>query len=369
VKLIDRYLLRNLMAPLACCLAAFIMIFIVHDLYGHLEDFVKASTSFLDILRYYLFLIPSVFYLIVPLALLLAILYSLAHLTKNNELTAMRASGVSLYRLLVPILATGLVFVAVVYVINEQFAPFCASWCDRFVRQEKHRHASENPGKVDLHIVYDHPLKNDINRRIWSLQEFNSVTHDIKGVEMIQEREDGSYKTKYQAKAGEYLDGNWWFHNVTVQPYDEHGNPRGAARYVPHLEMSHLTETPKDFLNEIKDHQQFMSAGELIAFLDTHPNASEGTIARYRTEFHVRRAGPWTCLVVTLLGIPLGSATGRRGAFFGIFGSITLFFCYYVAIIFCLALGKQGSLSPWIAGWLPNMIFMTFGLSSLYRMR
>ena len=369
MKLIDRYFLRGLLAPLIICIAAFVMLFIIKDLFDHLDDFVKASTPFQNIAQYYLFLIPSIFYLLVPLALLLAVLYCLSSMTKNNELTAMRASGVSLYRLLVPIIATGLIFVALVYVINEKIAPHCAYWCDQFIHQEKHGNRDKEKGEVNVHLIHTLPLKNDVDRRIWGVGEFNSLTYKMKNVVLIQERKDGSFETEYNAETADWLDGKWWFHNVTIQEYDDYSNPRGAVEQVAHLEMSHLTERPKNFLSEIKYKKEYLSAQELSEFLGTRPNASERLLAIYQTDFHYRMAAPWTCLVVALLGIPLGGATGRRGAFFGVFLSLAFFFSYYVAIMFCLNLGKQGSLSPWIAGWLPSLAFGLLGLTCLYRMR
>lgn len=363
MKLIDRYLLRTLGAPLAVCLTAFVLVFVVHDLFDHLDNFVSAGTPLDQVLRYYLFLIPSVFYLIVPIALLLAVLYSLSHLTKNNELTAMRASGVSLYRLLVPFAAVGVLFVFIVYGINERIAPDCAYWCDLFISKEKSK------DRPDADFSDPIPLKNNRERRVWSVQEIDAKTYAMRGILLIQEREDGSYEVEYNAERGEWLDGQLWFHDVTIQNYDAYSNPRGAEQHVAHLEMTELTESPKDFLNEVKYRKEWMSAIELARFLDTRPDVSPKTFWRYSTDFHYRMAIPWASFVVTLLGIPLGSATGRKGVFFGVFVSIGLFFLYYVAIMFCLALGKQGSIAPWMAGWLPNLGFLGIGCLLLYRMK
>ncbi len=363
MKLIDRYLLRALLVPLIYCLAAFIMIYVVYDLFDHLPDFIKAETALSDVVRYYAFLIPSVVILIVPISLLLAVLYSLSLLTKNNELTAMRASGVSLYRLLIPFAAVGLFFTGIVFYINERVGPESAYWCHRFIHSEK------NKDDVDVDVVYNQPLKNELQRRIWLIQEFDTVTFDMKGVLLTQEREDGSYDVEYNAAGASWMDGEWWFHDVTVQNYDAYSNPRGAPTNVSHVAMDFLDETPKDFLNEISYNQEFMAADDIAAFVQTRPGISAETKARYRTDYHYRLALPWTCFIVTLLGIPLGSATGRKGAFFGVFMSIGLFFAYYVTITYCLALGKTGVITPVIAGWVANVVFFAIGATSLYRMR
>jgi lipopolysaccharide export system permease protein len=363
MKLIDRYLLRKLSVPLSFCLLAFIMISVVHDLFDHLDDFIQDGTPLSEILLYYSRLVPSVLALIVPIALLLAVLYSLSQLTKNNELTAMRASGVSLYRLLIPFVLVGLGFTAGMYYVNERIAPDNAYWCDQYMR------AIKSHETVDVDIVKNHPLKNEMGRRNWMITEFNVVTFEMRGVNLIQEREDSSYEIEYDAKAASWLDGKWWFRDVTIQVYDESSNPRGRPRERPFMEIVGLNETPKDFINEVKYDPRYMTASELLNFVRTRPNLTERTVARYLTDYHYRLALPWTCVVATLLGIPVGSHTGRKGAFLGVLLAVSLLFVYYVAISFFIHLGKSGVIPPGVAGWLPNFIFLAFGLVSLYRMR
>ena len=122
MKIIDKYLLRTFMVPLVYCLVGFSMIFVIFDLFDHFSDFMEAKTSLLDILKYYLFILPSILSYIVPISLLLSVLYALSTLTRSNELTAMRASGVSLYRLMLPFMTMGLLFaLAVLTVLFPSF--------------------------------------------------------------------------------------------------------------------------------------------------------------------------------------------------------------------------------------------------------
>lgn len=364
MKLIDKYLLRTVFMPLLVCLSAFTMIFVVHDLFDHLEDFIKAGTSLANACQYYLYLLPSLLVYIVPVSLLLATLYSLSLLTKNNELTAMRASGVSLYRLLVPFAAIGFIASIAVSYVNEKVGPASAYWCHQFLNVEKSRGE-----EVDVNIVENHPLKNELHHRLWLIEEFNSATYQMKGVFLTQERADGSRETEYTAESASWLDGSWWFRKLIIQNYDERNHPMGAHREEDLMEMTGLTETPKDFLNEIKYNKEFMSAAELKQFVAIRPNLGEDSRANYITDYHYRLAMPWTCLVVTLLGIPLGSETGRRGAFLGVFLSISMFFLLYITINLGLAWGKSGALQPWLAGWAPVLLFGSIGGTLLYRMR
>jgi lipopolysaccharide export LptBFGC system permease protein LptF len=132
--------------------------------------------------------------------------------------------------------------------------------------------------------------------------------------------------------------------------------------------MTALSESPDAFLNEIKD-PEYLSSLELVHFLRTHRHLSESTIARIRVDLHNRLAMPWTCLIVTLIGIPFGAQTGRKGAFLGVLLAIGLFFGFYVLINVGVALGKKQVLDPWLAGWIPNLFFLVLGSTLVYRMR
>ena len=94
-------------------------------------------------------------------------------------------------------------------------------------------------------------------------------------------------------------------------------------------------------------------------------------IAERLTDLHSRLAMPWLCFIITLVGIPFGAQAGRRrgGALTGIIGALVMFFSFYVLINFGVALGKQGALAPWLAGWLPDMVFLVLGLALTWRLR
>ncbi len=362
MKLIDKYLLKTFLVPLGYCLATFIMLYIVYDLFDNLSDFIDAKTAVPDIVLFYLFLMPSVLIYIVPVSLLLSALYSLSQLTKNNELTAMRACGVSFYRLVLPYIAVGVLFSFAVQLVNETVGPWSAYWTNQFVVQQRQK------GRVAVHVASNLAFKNEVARRIWLIDEFNTRSFEMKNVNLVQQRADGSDETKIQARQGYWLDGRWWFVEMVTQRYNRDGSPMGAPSFEMQREMADLTEVPANFINEIKD-PEYLSSVELVGFLGTHQHLSREKIARVQVDLHSRIAMPWTCLVVMLLGIPFGAQTGRKGAFLGVVLALSLFFGFYTSINVALAIGKKQMIAPWLAGWLPNLFFFAIGLVLIYRMR
>ncbi|NCC49786.1 MAG: YjgP/YjgQ family permease [Spartobacteria bacterium] len=362
MKLIDRYLLRTLLMPLFYCLAAFVLIYIIYDLFDNLSDFVEAGSPLADVAKFYVLLLPSVLIFIAPVSLLLSVLYSLSQLTKNNELTAMRASGVSLYRLMLPFITIGFLASLCVAIINETVGPWSAYWTNQYVRSQRHK------GKKDVYVSYNLAYKNAKDRHIWMVGAFETRTFELVHPEVILQREDGSDIAKIQAKKGEWLDGRWWFFDVAIQNYDNDGHPIGPPQFDRRREMGELRETPIDLLNETKD-PDFLSSRDLLTFLRTHQHLSSNTIARITVNMQHRLSIPWTCFVVTLLGIPFGAHTGRKGALMGVVLTLSLFFGLYILINLGLVLGKKEILLPWVAAWGPNIIFTCIGSVMIYRMR
>ena len=372
MKLIDKYLLRTFLVPLFYCLTAFILVFVIFDLFNNMGDFVEAKTAVRLVAIYYVFLIPSYLIYIVPISLLLSTLYSLSSLTKNNELTAMRASGVSLLRLMLPFVSVGFLASLLVAGINETVGPRSAYWTDQFLRSEKHKNT------YDANLATDLAYKNVDEHREWFIGSFHSQTFDMTNIRLTQQREDGSDEAKIWAKQGQWLDGEWWFTDVIKQEYLPNGRPKGGPVELnfgmkqKSAAMSDLTETPTDFINALKDarkNPEQFSSKELHDYIIRNKSFSPEVIARAKTDFYSRMAMPWTCLIVTLLGMPLGSQSGRKGAFVGIFLALVMFFCLYFFINIFLALGKGQHIPPYVAGWAPDVLFSVVGLVLLRRMR
>lgn len=362
MKLLDKYLLRQLLVPLAYCLLTFSMVFIIADLFEHLSDFIEAKTSFLQVVRYYLFILPSYMVFIAPISLLLGILYSLWQLSKNNELTAMRASGVSFYRLMVPFLVIGIGFSVLVSVVQEGVAPWSTYWATQFlIRQQK---GDDLSTRYSLGL----PFKNESRHRIWVIRKFDLETYTMHGIKVIQQRPDGSDVKTVRAEEGKFYDGHWWFFNVTTQKRDKNNKPVGPVQFELICEMTDWTETPRDFINEVKD-PMFLSSAELSKFLKTHKNLSDKTFARIMVDRHSRLAMPWTCLVVTIFGIPCGVHTARKGAFMGVITALLTFFSFYVLMTFCQWLGKNQIIAPLLSAWMPNFIFLLVGFRLMARAR
>jgi lipopolysaccharide export system permease protein len=364
MKILDRHILRTLLVPFGYCLAGFVMLYVVFDLFANLPDFIEGKTPLTDVILFYVILIPNVIWIITPISLLLAILYALWQLSRANEITAMRASGLSSPRIMRPIMLVGLGATLAVGTINETLAPWAGYWTEQFLKLQQKKSAPS------VYVVQNFAFMNQTGRRLWRIDEFDKRTFEMRGVTLIQQRPDGSDDIKYQAARGAWLDGRWWFSEVAMQIYDEQSQPRGPATFTLQREMSEVNEKPEQFLNEVKP-PEFLSSLEIHHYIATHHQLSHAALAKFLTNFHSRLAMPWICLIVSLIGIPFGIKMGNRrgGALLAIIAALGLVFSFYVVSQVGVALGKQGQLPAWIAGWLPNCIFLGIGLTLTARMR
>lgn len=362
MKLLDRYIFRQFAIPFAYCLMAFVILFVIIDLFDHLSDFIDARTPVLQAALYYVYLVPSLLVFIVPISLLLGLLYSLWQLSRHNELTAMRASGISYLRMTVPILLVGLVISLAISLLQETLAPRSSYLARQFINRQK------KSGELSAGQASNLPYKNDEQRRIWVIGRFDLSSFDMQNVKVVQQRIDGSDLETIQAEEAKYFDGKWWLFNVTVQKYDFYNNPIGPPESEPLRQMAEWNETPQDFMHEVTD-MEFLSARDLWRFIKSHRNLSEQTRIRILVDLHARLAMPWTCLVVVLFGIPFGTRTARRGAMVGVMSALLTFFGFYFLMTFGQWLGKEQFLGPAVSAWLPNIFFLAVGLLLMFRLR
>ena len=363
MKIIDRYMLKEYLSPLGYILGSFCMLYVVLDLFDRFPSFVEANVPIGDIFVYYGYYLFAVngfvpfIVVILPIALLLAALYTLTMFARHNELTAMCASGVSVRRLMTPLMTVGFCASLLGAVSQETLGPLATRWvADYGSRVLKGGDASSS-------VVYNYLYHAGGAHRQWLVDRFDQRDPErFKGVKVMQEREDGVLMTEITAKRAEWLDGAWWFYEMQSRPYNEVGEPAGPMSPPSEtpVEMPSLTETPDDLLNEIQK-TDFLSSWDMIRFLRARPNLSGPARARREVDIYSRIAMPWSCMVLILLSLPATAGGVRRPALRSVaFGLVALFGFYFI-VNAGMILGKREILWPWLAGWLPNLVFLVVG--------
>lgn len=373
MRLLDRYLLRELCVPLAYCLGGFLIFWISFDLFGELEDFQEAALGAGEIARYYLVKTPELLVTVLPVALLLALLYALTNHGRHNELIAMRAAGISLGRISIPYLAVGLMLSVALFYLNEQLVP------DSSQRAEEIKKGTQQTSDRDEWQRRVN-FRNASQNRIWNVSAFNTVTHELIEPHIEWRLPDGRRK-QLIARSGGRTNDTWVFYDLELYSYPAKIDFEQSA-WLPIktnvLVMPELTEKPEDIQLQLKFQRMNavqaakrtqLSLGE-ISYLRKHLELNPQQRALLETQFHARVAQPWTCLVVALVALPFGANTdSRRNVLVGVASSIFIVFIYFVLLRVGLALGTGGFIPPGAAAWLPNALFAAVGLWLTWRIK
>ncbi len=373
MRLLDRYLLRELLLPLGYCLSGFLIFWISFDLISDFEVYQRSGLSLAEIAEFYWVRTPEFLVVILPMALLLAFLYALTNHARHHELVAMRAAGLSLWRLAMPYLTVGLIFSLSSFYLNEQCVPDSGEIADRILL----RHQTPAANAAERQWQHQLNFRNDWDNRIWNITAYNLKTCEMIKPQVEWRRPDGS-ALYLNADRAERTNEGWIFYNVMELQLPSLTNETSTKIFTNELFMSEFTETPQLIKSEIKisglsnlraAKRPQLSIGEIRSYLRLHHHLAPKMAAMLNTQLHGRLAEPWTCLVVVLIALPFGAASGRRNVFVGVASSIFICFSYFVLLRLGLALGVGGYLPAWLAAWLPNLSFGALGIWMTHRIR
>ncbi len=373
MRLLDRYLLRELLIPFGYCLVGFLIFWISSDMMGEIDTFQKARLKPADIAWYYVIKTPEwLVFPIIPASWLLGLLYALVHHARHNELVAMRAAGVSIWRLATPYLGLGAVLSAALLAVNELWVPRSHEEVEAVLNQHQPKTNKELSRRWATRVGFTNARDN----RKWYIEAFDRETGTLIRPHIEWILATGT-RCEMSAERAVRTNDTWMFIKVRELVYPA---VPGAAPLPEQKEvriMSEFSESPEQIESEIKISQieglreirkAQLSVGEILNYKRLHPESSP-KIDMLDTKLHGRLAAPWTCVVIVLIALPFGAATGRRNVFAGVSSSIVICFVYFVLLQMGLALGSGGFVYPWLAAWLPNILFAAGGIALTWKLR
>jgi lipopolysaccharide export system permease protein len=215
-------------------------------------------------------------------------------------------------------------------------------------------------------------FKNIRKKRTWYIEAFNRDNGGMVGPRVYYQ-DDENYRHDIWAAGASYEKGHWIFTNVQEFIYPPEPGALPTPFQADSRVMTELNETPEEIniqikISRIEDFRNArkaqLSIRDILLYKRMHPEDRQKD-----TLLHGRLAAPFTCLVVVLIALPFGAASGRRNVFVGVAGSIVICFGFFVCQQLGLALGYGGRLPGWLAGWLPNLVFASLGLFLTWRAR
>ncbi|HVU27001.1 MAG TPA: LptF/LptG family permease, partial [Verrucomicrobiae bacterium] len=343
MRLLDRYLFRELLTPLAYCLGGFLIFWISYDLFDELDEMQERKLRLLDIIEYALAMTPEFIVTILPIALLLALLYALTNHARHNEIIAIRAAGVSLWRICVPYFIVGFMASAMLFVLNELCVPRSTDLANRI----KTKYVQKAGDVKTQNNFLNFGFTNARDHRTWLIGEYRIKTAEMIRPQVDWTLADGSSRRLY-ANYAVYTNEIWVFSDVKEYIQTDAHAPLLPSLQTNLLAMPEFDETPSEIQSEIKiSSQQNLHStrksdiplADIFSYLSLHQNLPSADKAWLLTKLNGRLAAPWTCLIVVLIAIPFGATSGRRNLFVGVAGSIFICFSFFVLQQIGLVLG------------------------------
>ena len=357
MKLLDRYVIRNFLQVYVYCIAGFISIWLIFDVSDNISTFIDEHVGLLLVARYYATQIPQVLIILLPVSLLLSLLFALGRMSRANEIVSMLTAGISLPRVLLPLIGMGLLTVGASMVMNYSLAPHAELARKTFLSEAQARPSRYIQGQI---------FRNRTDLRTWFIQNFLPRGSTFNNVQVLQQDANDNIITNYVASRASYRPETktWDLENVKVVHYDHAGNIVDEQIH-PSLKIEHWSETPFR-LGSANERAEFLSLPELREYLRFNADFPATLLAPFRTHLHYRLALPWTCLVVVCIAAPLGIGYSRRGVLSSVAAAVFLVFSMNFLVHLFLALGEGDRVSPWVAAWTPNLLFAAIGLYLLY---
>src|SRR5947209_4508180 len=356
MRLLDRYVIRNFLQAYFYCIAGFLSIWLIFDISDNISTFIDEHFGFALTVRYYATQVPEVFIILLPVALLLALLFALGRMSRANEIVSMLTAGISIPRVLAPLIGRRVLTAAASLALNYQLAPHAEIAKKNFVATAR-AHQFSVQGQI---------FRNRTDLRTWFIQSFRPGHDLFNNVQVLQQDSRDNIVANYLSPRVTYHaeSHTWELEKVKVVKYDEPGNVTDE-KFYDSLKIDNWSETPFR-LGSANVRAEYLSFPELREYLRFNSDFPVALLAPFRTHLHYRLALPWTCLVVVCIAAPLGIGYSRRGVLASVASAVVLVFSMNFLTHLFLALGEGARISPIVAAWTPNLLFALIGLYLLY---
>jgi LPS export ABC transporter permease LptG/LPS export ABC transporter permease LptF len=362
--ILDEYVLREFLLTFVMVLVTFVMLMLIFTFFELLSDIIKNKTPLVTVGAYLINLTPSMIYLITPLSVLIGVLVVFGIMNRNSELTAMKATGVSLYRITVPVVAIAAVLSVSLFMFDELYLPLANRRQEalRNVIKGKPAETFEHPGRK---WIFGQQRPGQPNR-IFYYEYFDSDI-DTFGNISIFEFNPGSFTiakrifastAHWEPKLNTWVFEDGWertFNGSEITSYDA----------FPVRTFSEISEQPAYFKKEVRQSSE-MNFSELAAYIHDLRQSGFNTVP-LRVQLNHKVAYPLITLVMAVLAIPFALSMGKRGSLSSIATAIGVAIAYFVVSGFFEAMGNVSWLPAFLAAWSPDFLFGLAGAWLLLR--
>jgi lipopolysaccharide export system permease protein len=357
IKILDSYLLKRFLINLLIAILTWIVIFLVVDVIENISKFIDRGATIQQFLLYYLYYIPYIISLTLPIAMLLSSLFTLNSFAQNNEIIIQYSSGISLYRLLFPLFILAIIISSFAGFFNELIVPEANQRRLDMMRYDISKKQREsNKSRSNIYIQ-------DTAKRKFIIKYFNGRTNTARNVS-IQTFDGAVLVERIDAKKMIWEKDHWLLKEGRVRKLTDETEELTAFQDSV---LSGTRIKPENLIVLQKKPEE-MSYSELNYFIG-ELQAIGADAKKWLVERYLKLAMPFANFIVVLLGAPIASRKRRGGMGLSFGLSLLVSFVYFIIIRTGQVFGHQGTLEPFLAAWMGNLIFFTLGLYSLLSVR
>jgi len=360
-QLVDTYVLTQFLFYFVVWLASWVFLTEVYTFFELLGDIVKNKIAMAEVAEYLFFLTPNLIYSFLPISVLMAVLVTFGIFTKHNEVTAFKASGVSLYRLTAPVLTVSVLLSATLFAFDYYYVAQANRRQDALRDKIKGR-------PVQTYLRPDRKWIKGSGNRIYYYKYFDTAANVMAGVSVYEldpttfrlKREITAERAQWQPSMRKWIFQNGWQRDIL-------GTGRENSGPFQVTTFPELDEPPDYFLKEFRQdkHMNFLQLQSYIQDLDR----SGFDTVHLRIQLQKKFSVPLFALIMAMISAPFAFLVGNRGAMAGIGASIGIAIGYLASQKLFEEIGAVNHLPPEVAAWSPDAVFALIGFYLLLKMR
>ncbi len=360
MNILDRYILRKFLYVCAFALLAFWLIFLVVDVIEHMDLFIDRGASIDLVVKYYLYYSPFILVMVLPVAMLLSTLFSLGLLAKDNEITAMKVNGISLYRIFLPLFILAFMVSLLVFVLNELVVPFTNQKKTYTKQVEIEKKAKPKD------VLYQNVYAQGGNGRIFYINKYDSQRMEGKEV-LVQRFEGNRLKEQIEAKVMRWTGTDWIFENGNYRFFSDSLEQSEVEEFqrFSQLHRKDIKIKPEVF-TRLRKNPEEMNYQELLEYTEIKKKSGENVSAEL-TDLYMKLAYPLISFIIVLFGSPLAASPKRGSLSINFAITLGITFTYWFLLRTAQTFGHTQKLSPFLGAWITNFIFVGLGVFLLIK--
>jgi lipopolysaccharide export system permease protein len=359
MTILDRYVIKEYCKLFLLILFSFTALFLIIDLFERMRMFLSHDATFYQMLSYLFFMIPMIMSQAIPVAAMLSSLITFNMLSKYSEILAMKANGISLYRISLPVIIISGIICILYFLVNEFITPY----------------TNERAAYIKIvEIEKEKPLGSFKQNQIWyrgkdgiyNFKMFDQTTNTLIGITINYLDKKFLLQMRIDAEKAQWRDNQWVFQNVMITKLQAGQFP--SLEWIP-IKVVDLPEKPIDFSTVQKEADK-MGYTELRKYIKKLQD--EGYDAtRYLVDMHGKVAFTLVSMILVIIGISFSLMKSERsgGIMQSIGVGIVIGFSYWIVHAFAMSLGRSGTIPPLLSSWIANLIFGSVSIAMFLRVK